>query len=122
MGSLSLVARSLRRRDSEVLRSLLLAAALMLAWRPSLVADLSFQYSFLGVLGIHLFAEAAGRRLGLVPRGIREALAVTAAAQVATLPLTAHYFQVVPLCWRHWPTPSCCRHYRCRSRAAWCWG
>jgi competence protein ComEC len=96
MGSLGLVARSLR-RDSEVLRSLLLAGALMLAWRPSLVADLSFQYSFLGVLGIHLFAEAIGRRLARVPRGIREALAVTAAAQVATVPLTAHYFQVVPL-------------------------
>ena len=96
MGSLSLVARSLR-RDSEVLRSLLLAAAVMLAWRPSLVADLSFQYSFLGVLGIHLFAEAAARQLGRVPKGIREAMAVTTAAQVATLPLTAHYFQVVPL-------------------------
>ena len=96
MGSLALFARSLR-RDPEVLRSLLLAAGLMLAWRPSLVSDLSFQYSFLGVLGIHLFAEAAAQRLGRVPSPFREALAVTAAAQLATLPLTANYFQVVPL-------------------------
>jgi competence protein ComEC len=96
MGSLAMVARSLR-RDPEVLRSLLLAAGVMLAWRPSLVADLSFQYSFLGVLGIHLFAEPAGRRLRRVPQPFREALAVTTAAQLATLPLTAHYFQVIPL-------------------------
>jgi ComEC/Rec2-related protein len=96
MGSLALVARSLR-RDPEVLRSLLLAAALMLSWRPSLVADLSFQYSFLGVLGIHLFAEPVGLRLRAVPQPFREALAVTVAAQLATVPLTAHYFQVIPL-------------------------
>jgi competence protein ComEC len=96
MGSLALVARSIR-RDPEVLRSLLLAAGLMLAWRPSLVADLSFQYSFLGVLGIHLFAQPLGSRLPAIPPPFREALAVTVAAQLATLPLTAHYFQVIPL-------------------------
>jgi competence protein ComEC len=96
MGSLALVARSLR-RDPEVLRSLLLAAGMMLAWRPGLVADLSFQYSFLGVLGIHLFAEPFSFRLRAVPQPFREALAVTVAAQVATLPLTADYFQVIPL-------------------------
>ncbi len=96
MGSLGLLGRTLR-RDTEVLRSLTLAAGIMLAWRPSLVLDLSFQYSFLGVLGIHLFAGRFGRRLGRVPRFLREALAVTAAAQLATLPLTAHYFQVIPL-------------------------
>ena len=96
MGSLGLLGRTLR-RETEVLRSLTLAAGMMLAWRPSLVLDLSFQYSFLGVLGIHLFAERFGRRLGRVPRLLREALAVTAAAQLATLPLTAHYFLVIPL-------------------------
>jgi competence protein ComEC len=96
MGSLALVARSLR-RDPEVLRSLLLAAGLMLAWRPALVTDLSFQYSFLGVLGIHLFAEPCGRSLGALPQPFREALAVTIAAQLATLPLTAHYFHVIPM-------------------------
>src|SRR5438552_3932256 len=47
MGSLGLLGRTLR-RDTEVLRSLTLAAGIMLAWRPSLVLDLSFQYSFLG--------------------------------------------------------------------------
>jgi competence protein ComEC len=96
MGSLGLLGRTLR-RDTEVLRSLSLAAGIMLAWRPSLVLDLSFQYSFLGVLGIHLFAERFSRRLWRLPRGLRESLAVTAAAQLATLPLTAHYFQVIPV-------------------------
>jgi ComEC/Rec2-related protein len=96
MGSLGLLGRTLR-RDTEVLRSLTLAAGIMLAWRPSLVLDLSFQYSFLGVLGIHLFAERFGRRLERLPRLLREALAVTAGAQLATLPLTAHYFGVIPM-------------------------
>jgi ComEC/Rec2-related protein len=96
MGSLGLLGRTLR-RDTEVLRSLSLAAGIMLAWRPSLVLDLSFQYSFLGVLGIHLFAERFSRRLWRLPRVLRESLAVTAAAQLATLPLTAHYFQVIPV-------------------------
>ncbi len=96
MGSLGLVGRVLR-RDTDVLRSLLLAGGLMVAWRPSLVLDLSFQYSFLGVAGIHLFAEPIARPMSRLPRALRHALAVTAAAQLATLPLTAHYFQVVPM-------------------------
>ena len=96
MGSLGLVGAVLR-RDTDLVRSLLLAAAAMLGQRPALVADLSFQYSFLGVLGIHLFAERISGRVRIVPQPFREALAVTCAAQLGTLPLTAHYFAVVPL-------------------------
>lgn len=96
MGSLGLVGGAIR-RDTDVLRSLLLAGSAMLAQRPSLVADLSFQYSFLGVLGIHLFAPPVQARLSFLPRPFRVALAVTVAAQLGTLPLTAHYFAVVPL-------------------------
>jgi competence protein ComEC len=96
MGSLGLLGAVLR-RDTDMVRSLLLAAAMMLGQRPALVADLSFQYSFLGVLGIHLFAERIAGRVRFVPQPFREALAVTTAAQLGTLPLTAHYFHVVPL-------------------------
>jgi ComEC/Rec2-related protein len=96
MGSLGLAGKVLR-RDTDVLRSLMLAGGLMVAWRPSLVLDLSFQYSYLGVAGIHLFAEPMARRMSRLPGALRHALAVTAAAQLATLPLTAHYFQVVPM-------------------------
>ena len=96
MGSLGLVGAVLR-RDTEVMRSLLLAAALLLMLRPDLAADLSFQYSFLGVLGIHLFAEGVTRRIAWVPQPFRESAAVTVGAQLATLPLTAHYFHLLPL-------------------------
>lgn len=96
MGSLGLLG-GLLRRDTDVVRSLLLAAAAMLGHQPALVADLSFQYSFLGVLGIHLFAAPVAARLQWVPEPFREAVAVTAGAQLATIPLTAHHFHVVPL-------------------------
>ncbi|MGB2939742.1 MAG: ComEC/Rec2 family competence protein, partial [Candidatus Dormiibacterota bacterium] len=96
MGSLGLVGAVIR-RDTDVIRSLLLVGSVMLGHRPALIADLSFQYSFLGVLGIHLFAESLAQRVRIVPQPFREALAVTLAAQLATLPLTAHYFAVVPL-------------------------
>jgi competence protein ComEC len=96
MGSLTLVGRVIR-RDADVLRSLIVACAAMLAWHPELAADVSFQYSFLGVLGIHLYTRPIAARLTHLPRPWREALAVTVAAQVATLPVTAYYFHVVPL-------------------------
>src|SRR5207249_588605 len=79
------------------MRSLLLAAAVMLGWRPSLAGDLSFQYSFLGVTGIQLLSAPVAGRLRWLPLVVREAFAVTTAAQAATLPLTAYYFHVVPL-------------------------
>ena len=96
MGSLSLFAQVVR-RDPDPPRSLLLAAAPMLSINPSLASDLSFQYSFLGVAGIQLMQPAIVRRLRPVPHLLREALAVTLAAQAATLPLTAAYFHVISL-------------------------
>jgi competence protein ComEC len=94
MGSLGLVAQVLR-RDIDPVRTLLLAAATMLGAYPALGGDLSFQYSFLGVAGIQLLRDPIDRRLGAVPRPFREALSVSVAAQLATLPLTAAYFHVV---------------------------
>ena len=96
MGSLALLATVLR-RDTDTTRSLLLAGGVMVGARPSLVADLSFQYSFLGVAGIHLYADGLSSRLHRVPQPFREALAVSIAAQLATIPLTAEHFAVVPL-------------------------
>ncbi|MGI8610413.1 MAG: ComEC/Rec2 family competence protein [Candidatus Dormibacteria bacterium] len=95
MGSLALFAQVLR-RDVDPLRSLLLAASVMLGFNPQLASDLSFQYSFLGVLGIQLLQESIDRRLGVLPHPFREALSVSLAAQLTTLPLTAAYFHVLP--------------------------
>jgi competence protein ComEC len=97
MASLSMIGRALG-RDTDPSRSLLLAAATMLAVSPGLCVDLGFQFSFLGVLGIHLVAAPAAAALPrCLPGVLREAVAVTLAAQALTLPLTARYFQVVPL-------------------------
>jgi competence protein ComEC len=96
MGSLALVAQVLR-RDVDPARSLLLAAGVVLGLHPALVGDLSFQYSFLGVAGIQLLQGPLERRCRWVPRPFREALTVSVAAQLATLPLTAAYFHVVSI-------------------------
>ncbi|HEV1997223.1 MAG TPA: ComEC/Rec2 family competence protein, partial [Candidatus Dormibacteraeota bacterium] len=96
MGSLALVAQVLR-RDVDPLRSLLLAASVMLGMNPELASDLSFQYSFVGVAGIQVLQPSLDARLGLVMPPFREALSVSLAAHLATLPLTAAYFHVVPL-------------------------
>jgi competence protein ComEC len=96
MGSAALVAQVVR-RDVDPVRGLLLAGAVMLGLNPALAGDLSFQYSFLGVAGIQLMHRGVSQRIGFMPRPFREALSVSMAAQLATLPLTAAYFHVVPM-------------------------
>ncbi|MFN2463288.1 MAG: ComEC/Rec2 family competence protein [Candidatus Dormibacteria bacterium] len=94
MGSLGLAARVLR-RDADPPRSLLVAATCMLGLNPALGADLSFQYSFIGVAGIYVMQPGISARLHALPSLVREGLAVSVAAQVATLPITAAYFHVI---------------------------
>ncbi|MHB8510217.1 MAG: ComEC/Rec2 family competence protein [Candidatus Dormibacteria bacterium] len=95
MGSASTIGHLLR-RDTDPMRSLLLAAAGMLVASPALVADASFQFSFLGVAGINIAAARIAPRVPLPPL-LAESVAVTTAAQLATWPLTAMYFHVVPI-------------------------
>ncbi|MDQ3396507.1 MAG: DNA internalization-related competence protein ComEC/Rec2 [Deinococcota bacterium] len=83
-----------------------LAALLTLAWNPSWLFDLSFQLSYLAVMGILIFAEPVmklifGRDFSADwwdPRVLVVGSAVvSASAQVLTLPLIAHAFGSVPL-------------------------
>jgi competence protein ComEC len=97
MAGLAIVARALG-RETDAVRSLLLAAATMLTLSPALGVDAGFQFSFLGVLGIQIFTSPIHRLLpSLIPATLREAAAVTVGAQALTFPLSAHYFDVIPL-------------------------
>ncbi|MDF1524209.1 MAG: ComEC/Rec2 family competence protein, partial [Trueperaceae bacterium] len=96
---------------------LALAAAASLLVRPAWVGDLGFQLSYLSVLGMGWVAPPLARRCGVaggadaaarpggrraargaaVRRWVARSLAVSLAAQVATLPLVASAFGAVPL-------------------------
>jgi competence protein ComEC len=83
MAVLVLVA-SLLDRDASVTNSLALAALVILAVRPSDLFDPGFQLSFAATLGIVIVPLPRGMVLG--------ALAVSAAAQLAVLPISLTHF------------------------------
>ena len=94
MGGLSLLATRLG-RPTHVWTSLAVVAAAMLGWHPELAWDVGFQLSFLGTAAIVLLTPPIASRLGWLPAIVREPFAVTLAAQVGTLPLTAAGFHVL---------------------------
>lgn len=104
MGALLVFAGSLGRRYN-VYTALALTVLLMTAGDPMLVYDAGFQLTALATLGIPLLTPPLqrlllallgrlGRGIGL---GIAESLAVTLAAQIATLPVLALTFGEVSL-------------------------
>lgn len=92
-------------RQSFNLRTLVLAASLMLFFNPLLLKfDLGFQLSFMAVLGIILAGPAFNKWLDPVFGGrlgwLQEIMAMTISAQVFTLPLLISsfgYFSLVSL-------------------------
>lgn len=103
MGALLALGGSLGRRYN-VYTALALAALLMTVSEPLLVYDAGFQLTTLATLGIPLMTPTLQRlllvflgRLGALGAGIAESLAVTMAAQLATLPVLALTFGEVSL-------------------------
>lgn len=99
MGTLLALAPLLQRRYN-VYTALALAALLMSAINPFLLWDVGFQLSFVGTLGIVLFTPFLQRQLRFLahlPLGehIAEIMAVTLAAQIATLPIFALSFKQI---------------------------
>lgn len=96
MWTLVFLAAALGRR-TVTLVSLGLAVAVMVALRPDLPWDTGFQMSALGTFFIVAYAEPVDRLTRFVPPPFREALAVTIAAQLGTLPVVIAGFKVVSL-------------------------
>jgi len=101
MGMLMVVAPRLG-RIYNIYTALALAALLMSLFDPFVLWDSGFQLSLLGTLGIVLFTPLFQRLLHpmeLLPAGhhIAELIAVTLAAQTATLPIFASTFQNISL-------------------------
>jgi len=87
-------------RPGSALSSVVLAAGLLVAWRPLIVDDVAFQLSFAATLGIVLAAERLRQlispRLGGLPgwlaAPLAENVAITSAASLAVLPVIAGSF------------------------------
>lgn len=101
MGSMSLIAIYLGRREWSLL-SLFLASGVMLLALPNLIEDISFQLSFLATLGIILADGIVERKrifrlLDQLIYGFKENLAMTLSAQLFTLPIIVLNFQRISL-------------------------
>jgi competence protein ComEC len=77
--------------------ALMLAALGMLLVAPPVLWDVGFQLSLLATAGLVLFAGSIERRLQGWPTLLREPLALTAAAQLATLPVLLGNFERLSL-------------------------
>ena len=96
MGILVVIAGRLR-RDSHVFLSLALTAAVMLGLKPALAADVSFQLSFAGTIGIAALTDRIAARFGWLPAVLRDPFAATIAAEAATWPLMLANFHQLSL-------------------------
>ena len=110
MGTVYLAALALGRPRS-ILPALGLAAAVMVAVSPNILWSVSFQLSFAAMAGIATLADPVSRKLQgffgvsdtegaasrLPVRAVAVAVGTSAAAILATMPLTAFYFQQVSL-------------------------
>lgn len=91
MWSLVFIASYLGRGTAAVV-SLGFVAALMVAVDPALPWDIGFQLSTVGTLAIVTFSNPFLRAFWYVPSPFREALSVTLAAQLGTVPIVAGGF------------------------------
>ncbi|MCG0277572.1 MAG: DNA internalization-related competence protein ComEC/Rec2 [Thermanaeromonas sp.] len=95
MGSLGLYGY-LKRQNFNFYSSLSLAAFLILVFQPRYLYDAGFQLSFLATWGlVYLYPLVDGLLTWLPPW--RRYLIVPLAAQIALLPLTVYYFNLLPL-------------------------
>jgi competence protein ComEC len=96
MGSCYLIAQALG-RPTHGLTLLGAAALLMTLYQPLMVLEVSFQLSFMAMVGLIVLAPRLLVRFKRLPPGVRELLAATIAAQVFTDPLIAFHFGAIPL-------------------------
>lgn len=97
MGLATLLAMRLMRYRDPLTIIALAALALLLA-NPYNLWQIGFQLSFLAMLGLILLTPRFEPFLGILPKSLASALAVSLAAECVSLPLVAYYFyQIAPL-------------------------
>ncbi|MFH1860089.1 MAG: ComEC/Rec2 family competence protein [bacterium] len=98
MAIIFLISHNLLERDISIYQTIGLAALICLVPCPQMVFDLSFQLSFLAVLGIVYFTQAISDKwLFFLPKWLSLTIATTLGAQLATTPLLSYYFHKMSL-------------------------
>jgi competence protein ComEC len=98
MAILFLISCNLLDRDINIYHVLGLAALICLVPCPQMVFDLSFQLSFLAVLGIIYFSPIiSDKLLFFLPRWLSLTIATTLGAQLATIPILSYSFHKMSL-------------------------
>lgn len=108
MGSLSLLARQLGRRN-DGMNALAAVALGMVIWNPLVLWDVGFQLSFFATLGLILYAEPfsnfthrlisklSKQDVSMFTQIINDNIVLTFAAQLTTIPIMAYHFQRISL-------------------------
>src|SRR3989475_8020413 len=86
------LAAPLVRRSQDARAALAFAALALLVSQPLLLFDAGFQLSFAATWGLVYVAPVLATRLSGLPRALRSLFAMTAAAQIAVVPLLAYHF------------------------------
>lgn len=84
-------------REPDAPTALSIAALLFLVFNPGLLWDTAFILSFGSLSSILLFSEALSQHLTAIPLALRQNVATTLGVSILPLPLTAHFFHLVPL-------------------------
>ncbi len=79
-------------RESHLLTTLMLSAAVMTLFDPDVLGQASFQLSFVATLGLVILAPRISAALGFMPRFLAEVIAIAVAVQILVSPLLAAHF------------------------------
>jgi len=96
---ITVLAAQIIRRETDVFTSISFAAILLLVQNPLNLFNIGFQLSFAATLSIILFYGFIKEKLDYkyIPGFITDTMAVTLAAQVGVLPISAYYFNSVSI-------------------------
>ncbi|MCX8131747.1 MAG: DNA internalization-related competence protein ComEC/Rec2 [Clostridia bacterium] len=85
------------KREPDVFTSIALAAVILLLYNPYVLFDVGFQLSFGATLSLVLFYKIIKEKLSFsfIPKLLTDLLAVTFAAQIGVLPITAYHFNKI---------------------------
>ncbi|MEK7274933.1 MAG: ComEC/Rec2 family competence protein, partial [Candidatus Desantisbacteria bacterium] len=98
MAIIFLISRNMLERDINIYHVIGLAALICLVPCPQMIFSLSFQLSFLAVLGIvYLTPIISDKLLFFLPRWLSLTIATTLGAQLATTPLLSYSFHKMSL-------------------------
>jgi competence protein ComEC len=100
MFSLFLFARLILERPVNAYNLMAAAATGMLAYNPYLLFQVGFQLSFTALLGIFFFQESLSKSIylpWLPAQKVWSLITLSISAQLGTLPLTLHYFHILPI-------------------------